>query len=349
MMGTVWTRLRKAPKTSREILEKLDEDVKSLSKWRVRNQQYERSFVGYLLVLSFLLYLVCLAVFYVYFLPPRDWGEGLLHSLPLLLFPLVVFLLKKLLNIYFTQRISQCELQLRALHEERRKVLNEVMERETYRTAVELLRQYDPGHPALQQQPPPATPAAAPSSQQTVRQRRGTPHPSTLITPRLPPSQQQPAPVLLQSTPVRPVLSASQRDIPPGMCVGPAPGPPMPCPILPRERSTVDKFVEYLVGDGPSNRYALICVQCHSHNGMALRDDFEFLSFRCAYCYHVNQARKSRPSLQPDATPDHVTSGDQAEDSTTAPTTSTPSQQTEEPLSDQQQQEQEQEEGGGGD
>lgn len=51
----------------------------------------------------------------------------------------------------------------------------------------------------------------------------------------------------------------------------------MPRPVLPRERTLVDRFVDYLVGDGPSNRYALICRQCQSHNGMALREEFEFI------------------------------------------------------------------------
>jgi hypothetical protein len=56
-------------------------------------------------------------------------------------------------------------------------------------------------------------------------------------------------------------------------------------------------MVEYLVGDGPNNRYALVCSQCHSHNGMALRDEFEYLSFRCAYCYQLNPAKKKKPTL----------------------------------------------------
>lgn len=73
------------------------------------------------------------------------------------------------------------------------------------------------------------------------------------------------------------------------------PGPPLPCPVLPRDRSTVEMLVEYLVGDGPRNRYALVCRQCHSHNGMALKEEFEYLAFRCCYCYALNPARKQRP------------------------------------------------------
>ena len=36
------------------------------------------------------------------------------------------------------------------------------------------------------------------------------------------------------------------------------------------------QVIEYLIGDGPNNRYALICKQCCSHNGMALKEEFEY-------------------------------------------------------------------------
>lgn len=58
---------------------------------------------------------------------------------------------------------------------------------------------------------------------------------------------------------------------------GVPPGPPMPRPVLPRERGYLDRFIEYLVGDGPANRFALVCRQCESHNGMALKDEFQYL------------------------------------------------------------------------
>ncbi len=75
-----------------------------------------------------------------------------------------------------------------------------------------------------------------------------------------------------------------------------APGPPLPRPVLARDRGYMDRVVEYLVGDGPSNRYALICKQCQSHNGMALKEEFEFVSYRCCYCHYWNPARKQRPT-----------------------------------------------------
>ncbi len=67
--------------------------------------------------------------------------------------------------------------------------LNEVMEKETYKTAIELLQRYDPNHPSLQQHKPRAdlaaqqTPANHGNSRRTEVRRRvihHTPHPSQL-------------------------------------------------------------------------------------------------------------------------------------------------------------------------
>jgi hypothetical protein len=53
-------------------------------------------------------------------------------------------------------------------------------------------------------------------------------------------------------------------------------GSPLPRPVLSQHRTVIDRLVDYLVGDGPSNRYALICRQCEFHNGMALKEEFEY-------------------------------------------------------------------------
>ncbi|CAL1545969.1 unnamed protein product [Lymnaea stagnalis] len=96
---------------------------------------------------------------------------------------------------------------------------------------------------------------------------------------------------------MNPRMSGAVRgSVPTGGGYVMAPGPPMPRSVLPRERGTMDRLMDYLVGDGPENRYALICFQCHSHNGMALKEEFEYLSFRCCYCYYINPARKQRPT-----------------------------------------------------
>lgn len=104
--------------------------------------------------------------------------------------------------------------------------------------------------------------------------------------------------------------------------------PRMARPILPQDRGAIEKMIDYIVGEGPNNRwkksswfhyesyllwnafsftkvrfvscricrYALICKKCSSHNGMALQEEFEFLAFQCCYCFHFNPARRQRPT-----------------------------------------------------
>ena len=58
----------------------------------------------------------------------------------------------------------------------------------------------------------------------------------------------------------------------------PSSGPPsLARPIPPRDRTKMDRMLEYLLGDGPQHKYALICQKCASHNGMALKEEFEYI------------------------------------------------------------------------
>ncbi|RKP04179.1 hypothetical protein CXG81DRAFT_8306, partial [Caulochytrium protostelioides] len=47
-------------------------------------------------------------------------------------------------------------------------------------------------------------------------------------------------------------------------------------PVTVRPKSWMDRVMDTVIGDtdGPNNRYALICSQCHTHNGLALPQDF---------------------------------------------------------------------------
>ncbi|XP_007907842.2 endoplasmic reticulum junction formation protein lunapark-like [Callorhinchus milii] len=72
------------------------------------------------------------------------------------------------------------------------------------------------------------------------------------------------------------------------------PGPPRPRPTAPRGQGWIIKILEYLIGVGFRNRSALICRHCYCHNGMALREEFEYMAFRCAYCFVLNAAKKTR-------------------------------------------------------
>ena len=64
------------------------QQINSKTRSRQRNQQYERSFVSYLLLLSFVIYLIGVGVLYLYF-RPSSWAEWFVYLMPLIFFPIV--------------------------------------------------------------------------------------------------------------------------------------------------------------------------------------------------------------------------------------------------------------------
>lgn len=52
----------------------------------------------------------------------------------------------------------------------------------------------------------------------------------------------------------------------------------------------------------PFSRYALICSHCYCHNGLALAEQFEYLPFRCGFCFTFNPARKQQRMMPSSST-----------------------------------------------
>ncbi|TNN60347.1 Protein lunapark-A [Liparis tanakae] len=175
-------------------------------------------------------------------------------------------------------------------------LLEEVMETETYKNAKLILERFDPDSKRKNRNVNPKTPSVVNSANGAAARpplTSGLTYPgrSSHSAPGGPPERSLSAIAAQQSLMRRPVTPGTPV---PGAGMHP-PGPPMARPVVPRERGALDRVIEYLVGDGPQNRYALICQQCLSHNGMALKEEFEYVAFRCAYCYFLNPARKTRP------------------------------------------------------
>ncbi|XP_052531560.1 endoplasmic reticulum junction formation protein lunapark isoform X2 [Tympanuchus pallidicinctus] len=315
-MGGLISRWRAKPSTV-EVLEKIDKEIQTLEEFREKNQRLQKLWVGRLLFYSSLLYLATCLIVYLWCLPD-EWTARFFMTLPFFAFPLIIWFIRTLLIFFFSKRTERNNDALDDLKSQKKKILEEVMEKETYKTAKLILERFDPESNAKEAELPSAGTSATSRPGQEIRQRTAaqrnasTPTPATpkqgspkslvLATPS--PNQQRDASALTgqpERTAVPPLQSnilprrpGSPATSVPGMGLHP-PGPPLARPILPRERGVMDRVIEYLVGDGPQNRYALICQQCCSHNGMALKEEFEYIAFRCAYCFFLNPARKTRP------------------------------------------------------
>uniref|UniRef100_UPI0037E85B68 endoplasmic reticulum junction formation protein lunapark-A isoform X2 n=1 Tax=Semicossyphus pulcher TaxID=241346 RepID=UPI0037E85B68 len=310
-MGAVISRWKAKPSTV-EILEGIDKDIQTLEEYSEKYQRQLKIWVGRLLLYSSLLYLITCVVVYSWYLPEQMMGR-LILSLPFVIFPLLVWLLRKLLIIVFSRRTEKNNEKLEDLKAQKRKILEEVMETETYKNAKMILERFDPdSKKKIELESTPVGPQMTPKPGQELRQRNVIPKTPTLV---VNPASGAAARPPLASGPTYPgrsshsapggpperglsAIAAQQslmrKPVTPGTPVLGV-GPPLARPVLPRERGAMDRVIEYLVGDGPQNRFALICQQCLSHNGMALKEEFEYVAFRCAYCYFLNPARKTRP------------------------------------------------------
>ncbi|CAG2172234.1 unnamed protein product, partial [Oppiella nova] len=200
---------------------------------------------------------------------------------------------------------------LKALKRQKKRILEKVKETENFKDAKDILEKYDPkalldsvslrtlnasSTPLLSNVPP-----LRMSTDSQLRYRVNStpmrPLPAIMSSPAF---SSQPNPAFRQNL-IRGPQMTPQR----------MPSVPMPPPIrtvkpiLPHKRTVMDKLVDYVVGDGPNNRYALICIHCYSHNGMALKEEFEYIAYICCYCKRFNPARKTRPAPPPLETSDH--------------------------------------------
>uniref|UniRef100_A0A8C7WNE9 Endoplasmic reticulum junction formation protein lunapark n=1 Tax=Oryzias sinensis TaxID=183150 RepID=A0A8C7WNE9_9TELE len=293
------------------------QDIQTLEEYSVKYQRQLKIWAGRLLLYSSILYLITCMVVYFWYLPEQLMGR-LILSLPFVIFPFLVWLLRKMLVFIFSRRTEKNNEKLEDVKAQKRKILEEVMETETYKNAKMILERFDPdSKKKMELECSPVGPQLTPKPGQELRQRNVIPKlPPVVVNsasgaaarpplasgpnypgrsshsaPGGPPERNLSAVAAQQSLMRKPVTPGTPV---PGVGRHP-PGPPLARPVLPRDRCLMDRVIECLVGDGPQNRYALICQQCRSHNGMALKEEFEYIAFRCAYCFFFNPARKIRP------------------------------------------------------
>ncbi|XP_038079158.1 endoplasmic reticulum junction formation protein lunapark-B-like [Patiria miniata] len=288
IMGSIISRIWRK-KSTMEQLEAIEKKMEALLSLKRRDTQREKQMMGSLLLYSVIVYLL-MALFFYFYYEARDWKGRATQILPFLLFPVLIFGIRKLLQWYYVKRIARNQMALEDLRAEKKTILEEVKDKESYKKAKEILDRFDPSssppplQPVLAVAGPKPGQAPVPKLRQRPMTARGTRTPNT--PPQGPQQRAQQRAQQMASPSLAPKLTPQQQ-----LMMRPQP----PRPILPRERGTVDKLVDFLVGDGPSSRYALICRHCYSHNGMALQEEFEYLAFKCAYCGVFNPSKKVRP------------------------------------------------------
>ncbi|XP_067632033.1 endoplasmic reticulum junction formation protein lunapark-A [Eurosta solidaginis] len=326
-MGAILAKFRKEKSTA-EVLEGLEEKIRQIEKYTINTQEQKRRIVGNFLAISIGIYVIAFIIFYFVYFPPT-WRKRIIYSVPLFLFPFVIILLRRVFTWYFERKLNKNSVKLTALHAEKKKILEQVMDKETYKVAVKLLARYgdkNSGQKSLYALTPrapaagsinattqrlsighsPSGPATA-SSLQDLRLRQPFSSTTLATTPRqLAGVRSSPAATgtstsiggqtLLPRIPLPITPQRRPLDVNAGIVAGQELRRRTPFPIVNQHgKGVLERIVDVLIGDGPKDRFAMICKECYAHNGMALKEDFDYTTFRCAFCNALNPARKTRP------------------------------------------------------
>jgi len=218
-----------------------------------------------------------------------------------LIYPVTVLLLRKFWKYYYDRRKTKADEEIKSLEKQKESILKDVMEKEPYNKAREILKRF--GSNQFEAPKPPGA-----TTSQRKKLVNGKPVDSVQLnsTTMVNPSQQQlPKPSVVQRQ-----LSQTIGGMSPIMRT-PGQTPQVrksvrktirPLPSDKLNQSNIEKMVDWVVGSKPEQMYALICKNCKHHNGLAIKEEFEYMEWRCAFCHHLNMATKHRPAppqLQP--------------------------------------------------
>ncbi|CAF0753780.1 unnamed protein product [Adineta ricciae] len=297
-------RIFKFRTTLSEELDDLHSELSNLQQGLIQSRLLQRQWTKWFAIYAILIYLVTNISYYTLFLS-RDFVSRFYAFTLSIVLAILFYGIHWIIRWYFRMIIQAkgsnaiflvingdnwlhwffLEDKLEIFKERKQELIEEVKNKETYAVAKNLLEKY--GETIAPEIRSPIANGNSKDLRPRVSIKPGVPNlekPVVSITPPKSISQEN------GNHPIQtPVRGGSTR-----LAAGVTPGK-LPRAILPPQRTFWGAILDTIVGDGPSKRYALICSSCNSHNGMALDEEFEYLSFRCAYCNYLNGARKRKP------------------------------------------------------
>uniref|UniRef100_A0A0K0EE51 Endoplasmic reticulum junction formation protein lunapark n=1 Tax=Strongyloides stercoralis TaxID=6248 RepID=A0A0K0EE51_STRER len=298
----------------KDELVKVTEDILKLRSDIERNNNFQANFIRSTFFLLFLLSTTGSAYLFMLIGNKLEWGiyTALLFVASAFLF----ILFRKLLRPIFEWRDSRYQSHLASLIETKQKILEEIKNKESYKVASELLQEFgdEPetsyfGTPNVNLNGT-INPMENLGNGSPAFISRGRGNPKIFKNPQSQFNLSKVDPKSLQIKAAHNVSMLKQKD---SQSIQKSTSshsklnknvnstirtlPPRPY-IDSHNTSIVERIADMVLGDGISNRYALICLFCKSHNGMALKDEFESLAYKCYRCQKFNPARSDKEKYE---------------------------------------------------
>ncbi|CAM8948845.1 unnamed protein product [Rhodiola kirilowii] len=74
----------------------------------------------------------------------------------------------------------------------------------------------------------------------------------------------------------------------------------------PSDGGWIARVAAMLVGEDPTQSYALICGNCHMHNGLARKEDFPYITYYCPHCHALNRSKQSPENISGATSPPNL-------------------------------------------
>ena len=121
--------------------------MKDIESFNRDTQAWQKKVIGTLVAYFSVIYILGIVFAYYYYYNDPKWQDipsTLKLLTPFLVAPLIIFFLKRILTWWYHRKVRKNETHLAKLKKERTKILEDVMDTETYKVAKELLDKYGP-------------------------------------------------------------------------------------------------------------------------------------------------------------------------------------------------------------
>jgi hypothetical protein len=240
-----------------------------------------------------------------------DWKMRAIRVLPMFILPVLSSLTHSAYNNFSRMCERKDQKTLERLQAERREKINELKERTNYYSTQKLIQRYDPDPAAkaaaatvlasklgadsglkvyLEDEKLPAGKSNDVEVMQAggLRNRRSSSVGSTLLR------------QIVEETP-HSALGGSPPSFEHNQLVvnhyDPSQGSAL------QDGGWIARIAALLVGEDPTQSYALICGNCHVHNGLARKEDFPFITYYCPHCQALNRSKQQEDHVSDTGSP----------------------------------------------
>ncbi|RIB19908.1 hypothetical protein C2G38_1894535, partial [Gigaspora rosea] len=244
------------------ILSELDEKIRradvNLREIRIRERNALIIWIVYSLI-AYVTYVV--GYWYFVYMSVEEDGWDLMKVTPVLTGPFFIVIGYKFLALWYKRKEANEETQLEHLRAKKKLKVEEMKNKTGYYTTQNLLERFDS--------------KGTPNNPLSPGQKGPIGRPVQPISPNL--RQRLPNP---QASPGSNEVNGELEN-----------RPPLIVPVL--QRRWYDKLLDVLVGE-EEQKYALICKNCYTWNGLALPTEFDDVQYYCKNCNHFNPSRRSQ-------------------------------------------------------